>query len=101
MANDQEEPHVSSTLKWKDVSLPRSVTESDLDAVILSVLKKDWRKTAAIIGKTRDSYEARGIFLDLEIIGARIQVLAGAARIESQGNLSMWRHSEVRLPPSS
>jgi hypothetical protein len=35
-----------------------------------------------------------------EIIGARIQDLAAQGQIESQGNLSMWRHSEVRLPAS-
>lgn len=97
MANDQEEPHVSSTLTWSEVRLPPSVTEADLDLVIFSVLKKDWRKTVMVISKTRDSYEARSIPLDLEIVGARIQALANAARIESQGNLSMWRHSEVRL----
>jgi hypothetical protein len=97
MTDDREEPHVNSTLKWKDVSLPSSVTEFDLDAVILSVLKKDWRKMAMIIGKTRDSYETRDILLDLEIIGARLQLLEDAARIEPQGNLSMGRRSEVRL----
>ncbi|MDP2409555.1 MAG: DUF3658 domain-containing protein [Pseudolabrys sp.] len=97
MPDDPEEPHVSSTLKWQDVSLPQAVTESDLDAVILSVLQNDWCKTAMIISRTRNDYEARAIFLDLEIIGARIQVLADAVRIESQGNVSRWRHSEVRL----
>jgi hypothetical protein len=32
------------------------------------------------------------------VLGTRIQVLADTGRIDSQGNLSMWRHSEVRLP---
>jgi len=97
MPDDREEKSVSNTLKWQDVTLPQSVTESDLDAVILSALRKDWCKTAMIISRTRNDYEARAISFDLDIIGARIQALADAARIESQGNLSMWRHSEVRL----
>jgi hypothetical protein len=31
------------------------------------------------------------------VIAARIQELAEAGRIESQGNLTKWRYSEVRL----
>jgi hypothetical protein len=31
-------------------------------------------------------------------LAARIGVLCMEGRLESQGNLSRWRHSEVRLP---
>jgi Protein of unknown function len=95
--SDREEPHISSTLQWKDVRLPGSVSVSDLDDLILSVMKPSWRKTAMIIAMASSQCEARALPIDDEVIGARIAALADAKRIDSQGNLAMWRHSEVRL----
>jgi hypothetical protein len=68
-----------------------------LDEAILSALHRDWRKTAFIIVKTVDALNGRGIELDFEVIGARIRELAERGQIDSQGTVSMWRHSEVRL----
>ena len=97
-ANDkEEEPHVSSFLKWTDVTLPKSVTAGDLDEIIFLVLKRNWLKTGRIITDTATICKDRLMPIDYEVIGARIQFLADQGRIESQGNLSMWRHSEVRL----
>lgn len=92
----KEEPFISSTLLWRDASLPAQITEAELDAVILSEIARDWLKTARIILRSHKILEERGTRLDDDIIGARIQELARLGRIESQGNLSMWRHSEVR-----
>jgi hypothetical protein len=97
MTGDREEPHISSTLHWNDVLLPKSVILADLDAMILSTVQPNWRKMAAIVGTVMTQYEARSVPLSAEIIAARIQVLAEWNRIEAQGNLQMWRHSEVRL----
>jgi hypothetical protein len=33
------------------------------------------------------------------LIGARIRMLAETNRLESNGDLRKWRHSEVRLKP--
>ena len=99
-ANDEEEeeePHVSSFLMWADVTLPKSVAVADLDEAILSVLKRDWLKTARIITRAATICNDRLVPIDYEVIGARIQALADDGRNEAQGNLSMWRHSEVRL----
>ncbi len=93
----EEPPEVSSFLRWEDVSLPNGISEADLDALIFSVLKTNWQKTAVVITKTRDQCTARAIPIDFEAIGARILALAELRRIESAGNPSMWRHSEVRL----
>lgn len=92
-----EEPRISSTLQWKDVKLPPSLTVDELDQVIFSMLKPNWLKTARIIGDVVTAYKSRPMSVDNEIVGARIQALAEAGHIESQGSLSMWRHSEVRL----
>jgi hypothetical protein len=34
-----------------------------------------------------------------EIIGARIEQLSDDDRIDSEGDLRYWRHSEIRLKP--
>jgi uncharacterized protein DUF3658 len=82
------------------VSLPEGISEGDLDALIFSALKPNWQKTAMVIGNTRDQFSARAITIDVEIIGARILALAELRQIESAGNPSKWRHSEVRLKQS-
>jgi hypothetical protein len=94
---DFEEDHVSSTLRWKDVVLPASVAESDVDKLIFAELKENWRKVALIVGNVLQTCKARSIPLSDEVISARIQELAENGRIESQGNLTKWRYSEVRL----
>lgn len=37
----------------------------------------------------------------LDGIGERVQALVEAGRLEGAGDLSNWRHSEVRLPPDA
>jgi Protein of unknown function len=96
----EEPPKVSSFLRWDDVSLPTGVSEADLDAAIFSVLKSNWQKTATVISKAQKWCDSHGTPLDLEILGARIQALAEERQIESQGNVSKWRQSEVRLKQS-
>ena len=91
-------PQISSTLRWKDVSLPDSVTEADIDAVILEALKPRLQKTAKVIGMAFERCETLAMPITVEMLGARIVALAKAGRIEGAGDLRMWRHSEVRLP---
>jgi hypothetical protein len=94
---DFDEDHVSSTLRWKDVVLPASVAEFDVDKLIFAELKENWRKVALIVGNVLQTCKASSMPLSDEVIAARIQELAGNGQIESQGNLSKWRYSEVRL----
>jgi hypothetical protein len=94
-----EIPTVSSTLAWADVCLPPSITEADVDGVIFSVLKPQWRKTAAIVGTAYKRCEELGWPIDDEALAARIEVLADDDRIEYQGYLRYWGNSEVRLKP--
>jgi hypothetical protein len=93
-----EPPHISSTLHWKEVSLPDSITEADIDAAILESLKPRLQKTAVVITKALDRCRALAMPITIEMLGARIVALAEAGRIEGAGDLRMWRHSEVRLP---
>jgi hypothetical protein len=95
-----DDDRVCSTLTWKDVVLPSSVSEADLDALIFAETDKCWLKVARIVGNVFRTLETRSIRLPMDIIAARIAKLAEVGRLESQGNLTMWRHSEVRLPQS-
>jgi len=97
----REIPEISSTLEWKDVSLPSSISETDLDAAILSTVKADWRKVAFVVGTVLRTLFNRGLQISDEIVAARIQELAKQGQIEGQGDLRKWRFSEVRHPLSS
>jgi Protein of unknown function len=92
-----ETPVISSSLRWEDVSLPPSVSEADLDAVIFAQLRPLSRKMALVIGNVVSRCNELGLPVSDEIIGARLTALAEADRIEGLGDLRKWRHSEVRL----
>lgn len=78
------------------MTLPESVSEADLDAIIFSVLTSRLQKTAMVVGKAMAHCREHGLPVGAEIIGARIQALA-SDRVEGAGDLRQWCHSEVRL----
>jgi hypothetical protein len=93
----EEIPEICSMLQWEDVRLPPSITEADVDGIIFSVLKPQWRKTVWIVHQAYDKSEELGWPIKDEVFAARLEVLAKAGRIDYQGYLRYWRHSEVRL----
>jgi len=93
----EEETAIDSDLRWEDVTLPASVSEAYLDTIIFSVLTSRLQKTAMVIAKATKCCDERALPVSAEIIGARIQALVEADRIESAGDLRKWRYSEVRL----
>jgi hypothetical protein len=95
----QEQPRISSTLRWKEVSLPDSISEADIDAAIFEALTAKLQKTAMVVAKAFQRCEGFPVPISTEVLGARIVALAEAGRIEGAGDLRMWRHSEVRLRP--
>ncbi len=100
--DDEEDPEerICSTLLWSDVSLPLSIATGDLDALIFSELAERTRKVARIVYRVFETLQGRSIYLKPEVIAARIRELAEKGRIESVGNLTMWRHSEVGVKPT-
>jgi hypothetical protein len=96
----QEPSTISSHLEWANVNLPAGTSVADLDAAIFASIKPNWLKTARIITDAASILKSRSMELPYEEIGARIKALADQGRIDSQGNVRMWRHSEVRLPAS-
>src|SRR6266702_7461619 len=94
---EEEIATICSELRWDQVCLPPSVTESDLDGIIFPILRPLWQKTAAVVIKVTMRCKELGVPIGDEAIAARLQVLADSDRIEGIGDPRMWFHSEVRL----
>jgi hypothetical protein len=92
-----EVPTIDSELQWQEVSLPPSVTEHDLDAMIFSVLRPRWHKMAMILCYAHDHCQKHAWPIEPDVVAARIRALADDDRIDHQGDLRYWRFSEVRL----
>jgi hypothetical protein len=73
----------------------------ELDNVILSMVSVRWRKVALVMALANDQIGETKLDVSFEDIAARIKALVQTGRLESQGNLDRWRHSEVRLPVPS
>jgi hypothetical protein len=92
-----EPPVISSTLRWEDISLPASISEADLDRIILSAMSSRLQKTAMVIVKTLKQCEQLNLPIDADIVDTRLAALVDSGRIEGAGDLRKWRYSEVRL----
>ena len=71
---------------------------SEVDLLILSFARVQWRKVAMIISQALLEFRRRGIAADEYAVAGRIRALVEDGRLEAQGNLLMWRFSEVKLP---
>jgi Protein of unknown function len=93
----KEFPAISSSLRWDQVRLPPSASEAQVDQIIFSVVAPYWHKMARIIWDAVKHGQELALGVTDEMFAARIQVLVEAGRLESQGDIRKWRHSEVRL----
>jgi len=74
------------------------MVDAELDQLILSVAETRWLKVARIIAQTSEQLERAGCAPDLKLIARRVEALVGIGVLESRGDLSQWRYSEIRLP---
>jgi len=76
------------------------MTSSQIDDAVLRVAQPSWRKVAMIIVKTVDRLGSELPEGDggHHLVAQRIEALVSAGRLIAQGDISLWRHSEVRLP---
>ena len=72
------------------------MTDGEVDVLLLSLALPYWQKVAMIIARAIIA-EKR---LDENKAGERVEALVQAGKLESAGNVQLWRFSEVRLPPS-
>ena len=66
-----ELPPISSTLRWEEVSLLESISETDLDQIIFSVMTSRLQKTAMIVAKAAERCKEFDLPISAEILGAR------------------------------
>ena len=92
-----EIPEINSELRWDEVRLPPSVSETDLDGMLFSVLTPWPKKMAMVLGAAIGRCQELGWPIGKEELAARIQALVESDRLEGDGDLRMWRFSEVRL----
>jgi hypothetical protein len=92
----EEFPEINSSLRWDQVKLPPTASESQIDEIVLSIVVAQWRKMAAVIWHAVKRSEELALGVTDEMFAARIQALVDANCLESQGDLRRWRHSEVR-----
>lgn len=77
-----------------------ALSELQIDEAILSITQSSWRKVAMVILKVVDKLGS-----DLpegddryNLVAKRIEILVRRGRLLAQGDLTKWRHSEVRKP---
>ena len=73
------------------------MTSKELDDLILSAASPRWQKVAMIIAVVAHDDRCRGNDGDLAPIAERIGHLVAQGQLAAQGDISNWRHSEIRL----
>lgn len=71
-----------------------------IDEAILSAAETSWRKVALVIVRVAEKLGGKlpGDDAGAELIAKRIESLVQDARLLAQGDVTKWRHSEVRKP---
>jgi hypothetical protein len=74
--------------------------DSKIDEFILTLVTPRWQKVAMVIAKVLRMSDDKGIETTDDAIAERIGALCVEGRLEFQGDISNWRHSELRKPSS-
>lgn len=72
--------------------------DAEVDDAILALAHRNWQKVAMIIAKVVHGRNEQAEAEECEFVAGRVVALVKVGKLEAQGNLSDWRHSEVRLP---
>ena len=73
------------------------MTKSEIDDAVLSSIGPRWQKVAMVIIRAEEKFYGHlPEGEDAKIIAARLEFLIETGRLESQGDISRWRFSEVR-----
>jgi hypothetical protein len=91
-------PTIYSDLRWQDVTLPKSVSEADLDAIIFSFLTSRRQKAARVIGDATRHCHEHNLPVSDKVFGARIEALAELGRIQGFGEVKLNDY-ELRVVP--
>ena len=76
----------------------REAEVKDIDEAILSCAASHWQKVARMVSLAEKKLGSKYPQFSYTLYAERIRLLAGEGLLESQGDLSFMRFSEVRLP---
>jgi Protein of unknown function len=83
----------------QDEVLSRSLSPETItliDAALLSETLENWRKVAMVVARTMEVLDGRVIALPDIYFARRVRYLVENGKLDSQGDLSRMRYSEVR-----
>jgi DNA-binding Lrp family transcriptional regulator len=80
---------------------PPRLSQSELDAIILSIVETNARITANVIFDISEQCDRRSAPMSQDDIAKRIYALCKDGAIISEGVLQLWPYSTVRLPSTS
>ncbi|APP74522.1 DUF3658 domain-containing protein [Xanthomonas vesicatoria] len=82
---------------------PSDVELSAIDAFITAAVDTQWQKVALLIARalTDEQLNLADVQDATDHIAQRIACLVRSGRLEAAGDVSDWRHSEVRLAAHS
>jgi len=96
-----ETPIPDPDLTEEQKSLVSNLSQQDLAAIdnlLLSTARPTWKKVAFIVGTTMTNLPSRVTGIPDVFYSQRIRSLVENGYLESQGDLSYMRFSEIRLP---
>jgi len=99
MNNQNSQP--DATLTPEQRKLVEKLSDAEIlaiDDALLSNTSTQWRKVARVIGATMNKLPSRILGIPDSYYSQRIQNLVKEGLLESQGNLSYMKYSEIRLP---
>ena len=68
-----------------------------IDAVLISEVSTRWRKVAMVVARTMEALEHRLPPITDIFFARRVRYLVKSNELQSQGDLSRMRYSEIRL----
>ena len=74
------------------------MSDAKIDELVLSKAQCYWQKVAKIIFLVTKALGLEPTDEQGKVVQNRIEALVATGRLEAQGDVSNWRHSEVRLP---
>lgn len=76
------------------------MSSAQVDEFILSDVGSTWQKVAIVVGRaiSAHSIEFPEGEDESEFVARRVEALINDGRLEVQGSVKNWRHSEVRRP---
>lgn len=69
------------------------LSDHEIDAMLFAQVGRQWRKVASVIAQAMGPFEN----WDEERVALRMRAIVDDGKIETAGDIRMWRFSEVRL----